>query len=154
MAFRTASGCALATSDVRAGVNPIVERLILRCLKRDPRARPASVAQLAAALPGGDPLAAAIAAGETPSPELLIASGSREGLSPAIATALVALIIAGVLAFAAMNDRGGDHAKGQASEVSRGAGRARSTDPLMPLAVDAGNRSRLRKRLEWRHAVI
>jgi hypothetical protein len=38
---------------------------IRRCMERDPNARPSSVAQLALALPGGDPLAAAIAAGET-----------------------------------------------------------------------------------------
>ena len=31
----------MAPSDVRAGVHPIVERRIMRCLERDPRARPA-----------------------------------------------------------------------------------------------------------------
>jgi serine/threonine protein kinase len=55
-----------APSEVRPGVDPMVERLIMRSIERDPRQRPASAAQLAAALPGGDPLAAAIAAGETP----------------------------------------------------------------------------------------
>ena len=33
------------------------------------------------ALPGGDPLAAALAAGETPSPEMVAAAGSTEALS-------------------------------------------------------------------------
>ena len=38
--------------------------------------------QVAAALPGGDPLAAALAAGETPSPEMVAAAGQRGGLEP------------------------------------------------------------------------
>jgi serine/threonine protein kinase len=70
-----------APSDLRPGIDPVVERLVMRCLERDPRARPSSVAQLAMALPGGDPLAAAIAAGETPSPELVAASGDKDGSS-------------------------------------------------------------------------
>ena len=67
-----------AISEIREGMDPVVERLIRRCMERDPNARPSSVAQLALALPGGDPLAAALAAGETPSPEMVAASG-REG---------------------------------------------------------------------------
>jgi serine/threonine protein kinase len=96
-----------APSEIRSGIDPVVERLIMRCLERDPRARPSSVAQLAAALPGGDPLAAAIAAGETPSPELLIASGPTEGLRPVVAATLLAIVIAGALAAVALNDRVG-----------------------------------------------
>src|SRR5262249_37951688 len=44
-------------------VDPLVERVILRCLEKDPAKRPTSALQVAAALPGGDPLAAALAAG-------------------------------------------------------------------------------------------
>jgi serine/threonine-protein kinase len=92
-----------APSELRANIDPAVERLVMRCLERDPRARPASVAQLVAALPGGDPLAAAIAAGETPSPELLVASGSKEGLHPFAAVGLLAAFVALVLVSTAMN---------------------------------------------------
>ena len=40
-------------------------------------------AGVAAALPGGDPLAAALAAGETPSPEMVAAAGAEGTLRPA-----------------------------------------------------------------------
>ena len=62
-----------------------VERAILRCLDPDPKLRPASALALAGSLPGGDPLAAALAAGETPSPETVAAAGSTEGLNSKIA---------------------------------------------------------------------
>src|SRR5262252_4294700 len=52
-------------------LDPAVERVIQRCLARDPAERPASALTVAVALPGSDPLAAALEAGETPSPELL-----------------------------------------------------------------------------------
>jgi hypothetical protein len=74
-------------------IDPIVERVILRCLEKDPAKRPATTPQVAAALPGGDPLAAALVAGETPSPEMVAASGETAGLRPAIAWALLAGVI-------------------------------------------------------------
>jgi hypothetical protein len=53
---------------------------------------------LAASLPGGDPLAAALAAGEVPSPELVAASGSSEAVPrkytiPALAGVFIGLVI-------------------------------------------------------------
>src|SRR5271169_595889 len=42
-------------------IDPIAERVILRCMERDPSKRPSSALQVAAVLPGGDPLAAALA---------------------------------------------------------------------------------------------
>ncbi|MBI1786555.1 MAG: protein kinase [Acidobacteria bacterium] len=86
-------------------LDPLVERVILRCIEKDPSKRHTSALQVSAALPGGDPLAAALAAGETPSPEMVAASGSKEGLRPAVAWLCLAAVIAGVLAAAGMNPR-------------------------------------------------
>ena len=78
-------------------LDPTVERAIQRCLDPDPRRRPASALAVAAALPGGDPLAAALAAGETPSPELVAAAGETEGLQPAVALSCFAAALVGII---------------------------------------------------------
>ena len=84
------------------GLDPAVDRVILRCLERDPSRRPSSVHEVAAALPGGDPLAAVIAAGEIPSPELVAAAGETSGLRPRVALAcLLGLVLALALALLA-----------------------------------------------------
>jgi serine/threonine-protein kinase len=84
-------------------LDPAVERVILRCLERDPERRPASVLTVAAALPGGDPLAAALAAGETPSPDLLVAAGESEAwaVAPALTAALTFVVALFLFAFIA-----------------------------------------------------
>src|SRR5208282_2658685 len=79
-----------------ADVDPAVEKAIRRCLDPDPLRRPASALAVAAALPGGDPLAAALAAGETPSPEMVAAAGTQETLRPIVAAACVAAIALGL----------------------------------------------------------
>jgi serine/threonine-protein kinase len=84
-------------------IDPAVERAILRCLEKDPRLRPASALSVAAALPGGDPLAAALAAGETPSPELVAAAGQAEGLSPRAAWTCLLVTAVGIAVFAMLS---------------------------------------------------
>jgi len=63
-------------------VDEPVARAILRCLEKDPAKRPRTALGLAASLPGGDPVAAALAAGETPSPQMVADSGGEGALSP------------------------------------------------------------------------
>ena len=86
-------------SSVVKDLDPIIEKVILRCLEVNPASRPPNALAVSAALPGGDPLAAALAAGETPSPELVAASGETEGLRPKAAIAILAGVLIG-LAFA------------------------------------------------------
>src|SRR5262245_13949089 len=78
-------------------IDPLAERVILRCLEKDPKARPASAVQVALALPGGDPLAAALALGETPSPEMVAAAGANTGLRPAAAVACLLAVVIGLV---------------------------------------------------------
>jgi len=80
-------------SSVVKDLNPVIERVILRCLETEPSARPPNVLSVAAALPGGDPLAAALAAGETPSPQMVAASGETAGLRPRVAVICLASVL-------------------------------------------------------------
>ncbi len=100
---RVATSTPTSPSSYVSGLNPIVERAILRCLEPDPAKRPSSAAALAAALPGGDPLAMAIAAGDTPSPEMVAAAGSDALLRPAVAWPLLGVALAGALVVALLN---------------------------------------------------
>jgi serine/threonine-protein kinase len=87
------------------GFDPAVERVILRCLRSDPNDRPASALGVAAALPGGDPLAAALAAGETPSPELVAEAGDVGGWSLGAASACAAALVVGIVLVVALSGR-------------------------------------------------
>ncbi|MFZ1205769.1 MAG: serine/threonine-protein kinase [Candidatus Acidiferrales bacterium] len=85
-------------TDVVRDLDPTVDRLIVRCLEEDPKRRPSSALTVAMALPGGDPIAAALAAGETPSPEMVAASGEKEGFTRRTAILCFAGIIVAIAA--------------------------------------------------------
>jgi serine/threonine protein kinase len=96
------SGAIANPSTLIRDLDPLIERVILRCLETDPDKRPASALQVAAALPGGDPLAAALAAGETPSPQMVAAAGEKTGLAPRVAISCFAAVIVGLILFVAV----------------------------------------------------
>jgi serine/threonine protein kinase len=87
-------------------LDPAIEAALIRCLDRNPDFRPASALAVSAALPGGDPLAAAIAAGETPSPEMVAAAGeSSTHLPVSISTALTVAGFVLIIAIAWLCDQ-------------------------------------------------
>jgi hypothetical protein len=88
--IRDISSEILSPSDVVRDVDLAVERIILRCLAHDPAQRPRSAREVIEALPGGDPLAAALAAGETPSPRIVAAAGTEGSLKTWQAWSLLA----------------------------------------------------------------
>lgn len=82
-----------------ADIEPAVLRVIERCVDTDPGRRPRHAIAVAAALPGGDPLAAALAAGETPSPQMVAAAGDASAWTQKTAALWAGVIIgAAVLA--------------------------------------------------------
>jgi serine/threonine-protein kinase len=99
------TGAPAGPSTLVRDLDPAVERVILRCLEPDPARRPSSALSVAAALPGGDPLAAALAAGETPSPEMVAASRETATVSVRLAVALLLLAVAGVVAAVALHGK-------------------------------------------------
>src|SRR5213080_1196728 len=99
------SGAITNPSTLVRDLDPLIERVIIRCLELQPEKRPSTALQVAAALPGGDPLAAALAAGETPSPQMVAASGETEGMRPHLAAFLLALTLVGLIALLFVADR-------------------------------------------------
>jgi len=92
-------------SSLVEGIGAEVERTILSCLEKDPALRPVSAVAVAAMMPGGDPLAAALAAGETPSPEMVAHAGPKGALTPRAAYALLAVVVALQIVAVTLADR-------------------------------------------------
>jgi serine/threonine-protein kinase len=90
-------------SEATRHLDPAIQRVIVRALEENPDARPASIHSMIAALPGGDPLQAALDAGETPSPEMVAAAGETGSIRPAIGLALLSAVILLVLANAMLS---------------------------------------------------
>lgn len=90
-------------SEIVAGIDPLVEKVITRCLEKQAGERPASALEVAMSLPGGDPLQVALDAGQTPSPEMVAASPKKGALKPVIALSCVigAIVMLGIYMFAA-----------------------------------------------------
>jgi serine/threonine-protein kinase len=77
-------------------MDPLVERTILHCLATRPEERPESALAVLTALTGGDPLKAALAAGQTPSPSAVAAAPALGVLTPPRAWACVSVVLAGM----------------------------------------------------------
>jgi serine/threonine-protein kinase len=86
-------------------LDPAIRRVILRCLEPEPRNRPSSALNVAMSLPGGDPIAVALAVGETPSPEMVAASSEKEGLRPRTALACFAGVVLMLVALVLMSSK-------------------------------------------------
>jgi serine/threonine-protein kinase len=86
-------------------LDPQIERAIMRCLVPEADARPPSALAVAASLPGGDPLAAALAAGETPSPEVVAAAGGTRVVSARTVAAAAVWIAIATLVIAVLFER-------------------------------------------------
>jgi serine/threonine-protein kinase len=91
--LRRSNTAPTSLSSLVKDLDPLIERVVERCLQTDPALRPSSALQVAAALPGGDPIAAALAAGETPSPEMVAAAPKHGILSPHVAGGLLAAFL-------------------------------------------------------------
>ena len=75
-------------------IDPAIHRVLEQSLDPEPSSRPASANRVSAMLPGGDPLLEALAAGETPSPELVAAAGGSGQVTRQASSLLLAVILA------------------------------------------------------------
>ena len=115
-------------------MDPAVERTIMRCLERRPEDRPVSALAVSASLPGGDPLAAALAAGETPSPELIAASGATGLISARVAVACILAVLVMFVGVVLVKQRFALLAKAP-FELSREVLRSKAVDALKAAGV-------------------
>ena len=92
-------------SEIVRDVDPDIECVILQCLESDPEQRPDSVARILAALPAGNRLEAALAAGVTPSPDAVAAAGEGIGIRPGMAVACLSGVVLGLILLAFLGAR-------------------------------------------------
>ncbi|UCC29398.1 MAG: serine/threonine protein kinase [Phycisphaerales bacterium] len=76
-------------SDVVEDAHPDVDRIVAQCLEKNAQDRPNSALEVAAALPGGNLLAAALAANLTPTPEMVAAATPKAARTATPGTLLV-----------------------------------------------------------------
>ena len=144
----------ISLTSIVADLDETVERAILRCLEPDPSDRPPGPLAVLAALPGGDPLAAALAAGETPSPDMVAALGSRAGMKPAHAFAALAGVIAAIVGLVLIGARAQltsvvPLTKSPEVLAERGREVLASIGHVEPAADSAWGFGRSREYLEW-----
>jgi serine/threonine-protein kinase len=89
-------------SSVVNDLDMAVERVILRCLDEEPAERPRSAREILAMLPGRDAVDAAVAAGETPSPQIVAAADVSSTLSGRAASLLFGAVTCGLAAILAL----------------------------------------------------
>ena len=129
-------------------LDPAIESVILRCLAKDPLARPSSALSVAGGLPGADPLTAALLAGETPSPEMVAAAGGT-GLPSrrvVMASALVTLAATLAVVFLGIQNQIQDYApmgkptavlEDRARDILRALGSGEAADAATGYSFDA-----------------
>jgi serine/threonine-protein kinase len=91
-----------AASDARMlmaadGIDARVVEIVRLCLAVNPTERPPSALHIAAHLPGGDPIAAALAEGRLPPPDIVAAATNDRPLRPPVAWGLLAGVVAGLV---------------------------------------------------------
>ncbi len=94
---RASDAAPRSPSTVCDDVDPALDQVILQCLDSEPARRPQSSYAVAAALPGGDPLAAALGVGKMPSPDMVAAAGGNERMRPRWAFVCLAVALVGLL---------------------------------------------------------
>ena len=86
------------------GIDPAAGSIVRACLALEAADRPANAAEVAARLPGGDAISAALAEGRVLPPEVVAFAGSSEPMTRPRAWLLLAAIFAGVLMVASRSE--------------------------------------------------
>jgi hypothetical protein len=126
----------------QAGIEPPPEldrqtgAIVTRCLSVDPKQRPPTALSVAAALPGADPLQAALEAGEMPSPDLVAASGERSAIDVRLGATCFAVLCAGLVCAAWLGPHG-DVFRQMPAELPPDALALRARDHLKAFGYDS-----------------